>query len=79
MIGASADRGRWGEALNGGAGTKRAGDSPSGLHGDTGLGLGGACRADVTVTFAAPKLGLVQPGARDYVGKLVVVPLGLPE
>ena len=48
-------------------------------HGDTGEVLGVACRADVTVTFEAPKQGLVAEPAREHVGRLVVVPLGLPK
>ncbi len=69
---------RWVDAFNEGAGPKLCVDIPSGLHGDTGEVLGVACRADVTVTFEAPKLGLVAPRAREWVGKLVVVGLGLP-
>jgi len=72
------DAARWVHAFNAGLGPKLCVDIPSGLHGDTGAVLGVACRADVTVTFEAPKTGLVTPAARDYVGKLVVVPLGLP-
>jgi len=70
--------GHWVQAFNDGCGPKLAVDVPSGLHGDTGEVLGVACRADVTVTFEAPKLGLVAPRAAEYVGRLVVVPLGLP-
>ena len=69
----------WVGAFNGGLGPKLCVDVPSGLHGDSGEVLGDACRADVTVTFQAPKTGLVMPDARDHVGKLVVAPLGLPE
>lgn len=72
------DAARWVRAFNAGAGPKLSVDIPSGLHGDTGEVLGVACRADVTVTFAAPKTGLLAPAARGHVGKLVVVPLGLP-
>ena len=53
-------------------------DIPSGLHGDTGEVLGFACRCDVTVTFEAPKHGLLVAAAQPYVGRLEVVPLGLP-
>ena len=70
---------RWVEAFNAGAGPKLSVDIPSGLHGDSGEVLGVACRADVTVTFEAPKTGLLAPAARDHVGRLVVVPLGLPQ
>ncbi len=69
---------RWVEAFNAGSGPKLAVDIPSGLHGDTGDALGPVCSADVTVTFEAPKHGLVAAQAREHVGRLVVVPLGLP-
>ncbi|MCA8943321.1 MAG: NAD(P)H-hydrate epimerase [Planctomycetes bacterium] len=68
----------WVEAFNAADGPKLAVDIPSGLHGDTGRPLGPTCRADVTVTFEAPKLGLVADAAREYVGDIVVAPLGLP-
>lgn len=69
---------RWVEAFNRGRGAKLCVDIPSGLHGDTGDVLGVACRADVTVTFVAAKPGLVVPAAARWVGRLEVVPLGLP-
>jgi NAD(P)H-hydrate epimerase len=69
---------RWVEFFNAAAGPKLCVDIPSGLHGDRGDVLGVACRADVTVTFEAPKHGLLVPAARALVGRLVVVPLGLP-
>ena len=72
------DARQWIEAFDAGAGPKLAVDIPSGLHGDTGEVLGSACRADVTVTFAARKRGLLAAAARPYVGRVVVVPLGLP-
>ncbi|MEM7200065.1 MAG: NAD(P)H-hydrate epimerase [Planctomycetota bacterium] len=75
LAGAAAE---WVECFNRGRGPKLCVDIPSGLHGDTGELLGTACRADVTVTFEAAKQGLVAPAARPFVGKLVVVPLGLP-
>lgn len=54
-------------------------DIPSGLSGLTGLPMPVAVRADLTVTFEAAKLGLFLPGAHAYIGKLVVVPIGIPE
>ena len=69
----------WVECFNRAAGRKLCVDIPSGLDGDSGLPLGPACRGEVTVTFVAPKRGLVTPAAAPYVGKLVVVGLGLPE
>lgn len=53
-------------------------DIPSGIHGSSGRILGCAVRADVTVTFACPKLGhLLYPGA-ELVGRLVVRDIGIP-
>lgn len=53
-------------------------DVPSGLNGNTGAIDPAAVPADVTITFACPKVGLFQfPGAA-YVGKLVVADIGLP-
>ncbi len=68
----------WVEHFNGAKARKLSVDIPSGLHGDTGHVLGVACRAEVTVTFVAPKLGMLLPVAQDYVGDICVVGLGLP-
>ena len=69
----------WIAELNLAPGPHLAVDIPSGLGGDSGVPLGAACvRADVTVTFEAPKLGLMQAAARNFVGRIEVVPLGLP-
>ncbi|WP_448106126.1 NAD(P)H-hydrate dehydratase [Pseudomonas azerbaijanoccidentalis] len=46
-------------------------DIPSGLCADTGRLLGGAVRADLTVTFIGLKLGLFTGDAADVVGELV--------
>jgi len=54
-------------------------DVPSGLDGDTGEPLGMAVRADATITFALPKVGLVLPPARPWVGRIAVVDIGIPE
>lgn len=51
-------------------------DVPSGLDADDGSCPGPAVRADVTATFGLPKLGLA--AAREHVGELVVVPIGIP-
>lgn len=53
-------------------------DIPSGIHGTTGRVLGGAVRADLTVTFAFAKLGhVLYPGA-EHSGRLVVADIGIP-
>ncbi|OTA42001.1 MAG: hypothetical protein A6D92_02250 [Symbiobacterium thermophilum] len=54
-------------------------DIPSGIGTNTGRVDGPAVRADVTVTFGLPKLGLfLFPGA-DLVGHIVVADIGLDE
>lgn len=53
-------------------------DIPSGVDAATGAAPGAAVRADVTVSFGAPKLGcLLQPG-RGLAGRLVAVEIGFP-
>ena len=68
----------WVERFNESPGRKLCVDIPSGLHGDRGVPLGPTCRGETTVTFAAAKPGLLVPGAREYVGKIIVADLGLP-
>lgn len=53
-------------------------DIPSGLEADTGKVHGEAVKADYTVTFALPKLGLVMDQSRIYVGKLTVADISIP-
>lgn len=53
-------------------------DVPSGLNSDTGLAEGDAVRADITAAIGLPKLGLIQPGAANHVGRLEVVDIGIP-
>jgi hydroxyethylthiazole kinase-like uncharacterized protein yjeF len=53
-------------------------DIPSGIDGTTGLVLGDAVRAYITVTFAFAKLGhVLYPGA-EHTGRLVVADIGIP-
>ena len=53
-------------------------DVPSGLNADTGLPLGAAIRAAVTLTFGAVKGGLLRTSAAPLVGRLeVAVEIGL--
>jgi hydroxyethylthiazole kinase-like uncharacterized protein yjeF len=52
-------------------------DIPSGLRADGGTGPGTAVRATLTVTFAAPKPGLVLPPDSEHVGELVVADIGI--
>jgi hydroxyethylthiazole kinase-like uncharacterized protein yjeF len=53
-------------------------DIPSGLDADTGKVTGACIKADKTVTFQLPKLGLlVQPGC-NFVGELKVADISIP-
>jgi len=54
-------------------------DLPSGLDADRGVALGIAIEAELTIAFAAPKIGtVIQPGAR-YAGEVAVVDIGIPD
>ncbi len=53
-------------------------DLPSGFHGSDPDPLGSHVRADVTVTFATPKIAHVFPPASEAVGELVIADLGIP-
>ncbi len=54
-------------------------DVPSGIDGTTGKMLGTAVRATETVTFHRIKQGLLLGDAPDYVGKITVQPIIIPE
>lgn len=54
-------------------------DIPSGVSGATGAVAGPAVAADRTVTFAAPKVGLVQYPGAGLVGRMEVADIGIPE
>lgn len=53
-------------------------DMPSGLNADTGESIGESFRADITVTFTAPKLANVLPPASNFNGELVIANIGSP-
>jgi len=54
-------------------------DIPSGVNSGTGQAVSCAIKADITVTFAAPKLGqLFSPGA-DLCGDVLVADIGIPK
>lgn len=54
-------------------------DIPSGMLADTGQIPGNALRADVTVTFGAPKVGLLAGEGGQHSGDVNVVDIGLGE
>lgn len=53
-------------------------DVPSGLDGSGGGVPGPHARAEVTVTFAAPKVAHVLPPASQSMGRVIVTDLGIP-
>jgi ADP-dependent NAD(P)H-hydrate dehydratase / NAD(P)H-hydrate epimerase len=79
---AGAPRGRvaeWVARINAAGRPVVALDLPSGVDASTGAVPGEAVRADVTVTFGWPKLGLLLHPARQHCGRLVAVEIGFPE
>jgi len=68
----------WIEAINESGRVVVAMDVPSGLDANTGEVLGAAVRAEVTVTFAAPKLGFELGRGPELCGAVHVVDIGLP-
>lgn len=54
-------------------------DLPSGISADTGVALGAAVRADVTVTFIGKKLGLFTGDGIDHAGEVVFDSLEVPD
>ena len=54
-------------------------DIPTGLHGDTGMPLGAAVRADTTITFVGLKAGLFLGSGPEYCGYLLFAGLDIPE
>jgi NAD(P)H-hydrate epimerase len=64
--------------MNGQRAKKLAVDVPSGLDCDTGLPSTHTVRADHTCTFAAMKIGFLQPTAKPYIGTVHVCDIGVP-
>lgn len=54
-------------------------DCPSGTNCDTGEIDPAALRADVTVTFGAAKAGQFKFPAADFLGELIIAPIGWPD
>ena len=54
-------------------------DLPSGLDADTGIASDPTIKATITVTMVTPKTGFQNPEAQYYLGKLMVVGIGLPK
>jgi len=66
------------DAINDASAPVVAVDLPSGIHADTGAVMGTAVRADMTVTFGLPKLGLYSGAGLDHAGTVHVVDIGIP-
>src|SRR5690606_31128406 len=54
-------------------------DIPSGLNADTGAVLGDAVRAQATITFIGPKVGLYTGRGRDCAGRIHFDDLEVPD
>lgn len=65
------------EQMNRAGGVKFAVDLPSGISADTGIVLGIAFRADMTVTFQLEKVGLVLYPGQEYAGKVFISDIGI--
>jgi hydroxyethylthiazole kinase-like uncharacterized protein yjeF len=66
------------DAINSAGASVLSVDIPSGVAGDTGAVSVPAVRATKTVTFAYPKIGLVQYPGADQVGEMEVADIGIP-
>ncbi|MFL5791113.1 MAG: NAD(P)H-hydrate dehydratase, partial [Actinomycetota bacterium] len=67
------------EAMNAGGLPIVAVDIPSGVDGATGAAPGAAIRAELTVTFGAPKIGVVVLPGADLAGAIRVVDIGFDD
>lgn len=65
------------ERMNASAAPIVAVDLPSGVDASTGEVAGAAVRAELTVTFHAPKVGLAVDPGRSHAGRVVVADIGL--
>lgn len=67
------------EKMNQTSGVKAAVDISSGISTDDGRVMGIAFRADITVTFAFAKIGMVLWPGNEYSGKIIVKDIGIDE
>lgn len=54
-------------------------DLPSGLDATEGFLLGSCIKADITVTFVAPKTGLVKNQGPEFCGEVIIVDISAPK
>lgn len=66
-------------AINASPARKAALDLPSGLDANTGRAHGAVVRADLTLTFATHKLGLLTPTGAACAGRIELLDIGIPE
>lgn len=66
------------EAINASGLRVVAVDLPSGLDSDTGVAYSPCVRADVTVTFTLPKVGLLTADGPGVAGNISVADIGIP-
>lgn len=67
------------EAVNASKAKIVAVDIPSGVNADNGSIMGCAVKADITVTFAYRKLGIMMYPGASCAGEVVCVPIGIPK
>lgn len=66
-------------AVNRSVGDRRVAiDVPSGLDSDTGDAAEPTFRADLTLTFVAPKTGMMNPAAASWTGEIEIIDIGIP-
>ncbi|MBQ3023431.1 MAG: NAD(P)H-hydrate dehydratase [Clostridia bacterium] len=53
-------------------------DVPSGMDSDTGKAMGVCVKADKTVTFTAPKKGMLSNESVDLCGEIIIAEVGIP-
>jgi NAD(P)H-hydrate epimerase len=68
----------WMEAINASGATVISIDMPSGVETDTGYTAAHAVNADVTVTFSAPKIGILNYPGAEAAGEVVIADIGIP-
>jgi hydroxyethylthiazole kinase-like uncharacterized protein yjeF len=66
------------EMMNGSGKPILSVDIPSGINGADGAVMGVCVKADATVTFCMPKLGLILYPGCEYAGRLVIADIGIP-
>lgn len=67
------------KAANQNGSTRRVAiDVPSGLNGDTGEAAEPTFRADLTLTFVAPKTGMDRADASRWTGAIEIIDIGIP-